>query len=289
MVGAFLRPLAWLPLRWVHALGGVFGWAVYLCAPGYAARMRENLRRSGLCRDEQDFGATLREAVAEAGRSVAELGAIWFRTPGQLQRLVVEVRNFPLVESARAAGRGILFLTPHMGCFEITSLYAGQLMPITVLYRRPRLKWLEPLMVAGRGRGDVALATADLSGVRRLLKALRRGEAVGILPDQVPSRGEGVWAPFFGRPAFTMTLANRLRKASGCATILVFAERLDRGAGYRFHLEPLPDSVEDEAGLNAAIERMIRIRPAQYLWSYNRYKVPRGVAPPGDPAGESVR
>jgi KDO2-lipid IV(A) lauroyltransferase len=285
MLGALLRPLAWLPLRWVHGLGAGVGWLAYVCVRAYSARMRENLRQSRLFEDEEAYRRLLHAAIAEAGRSVLELGVIWFRSPERLRALAVDVRNRALFEAARQAGRGVLFLTPHMGCYEIASLYAGQFMPITVLYRRPRLAWLEPLMIAGRARGGVRLAPADFGGVRRLLRALRRGEAVGLLPDQVPTSGDGVWAPFFGRPAFTMTLANRLREATGCATILVFAERLAAGAGYRLHFNELPDSVHDEAGLNAAIEDIVRASPAQYLWSYNRYKVPRGVPPPDSGPG----
>jgi KDO2-lipid IV(A) lauroyltransferase len=153
-------------------------------------------------------------------------------------------------------------------------------LPLTVLYRPPRSRWLEPLMVRGRQRGRTQLATTDLSGVRRLLKALRRGEAVGMLPDQAPRFGEGVWAPFFGRPAFTMTLSTRLLRTTGCAAFMVFAERLPRGGGYRIHVEPLGEAIVDEADLNRAVERVIRLRPEQYLWGYDRYKVPRDVPPP---------
>jgi len=153
-------------------------------------------------------------------------------------------------------------------------------MPLTVLYRPPRLRWLQPLMIQGRRRGHVDLAATDIAGVRRLFKALRAGNAAGILPDQAPRFGEGAWAEFFGRPALTMTLPNRLRRATGCATFMVFAERLPRGTGYCLHIEALPDALGDELQLNQAVEAMIRLRPEQYLWGYDRYKVPSGVAAP---------
>ena len=184
------------------------------------------------------------------------------------------------IEAAQARGEGIIFLTPHLGCFEISSLYAAQRLPITVLYRPPRLGWLEGVMRSGRERGQVRLAKADVSGVRLLYKALRRGEAIGLLPDQVPSQGEGEWADFFGRPAYTMTLAGRLAQASGAAVLLASAER--QGQGYVIRIEPLPldFSLSVPQQINAALERLIRACPAQYLWSYNRYKVPRGALPP---------
>jgi KDO2-lipid IV(A) lauroyltransferase len=158
--------------------------------------------------------------------------------------------------------------------------FFGQRMPFTVLYRPPRMRWLEPLMILGRRRGQVELAATDFAGVRRLLEALRAGKAPGIVPDQAPRFGEGAWAQFFGRPAPTMTLSNRLRRATGCASLLAFAERLPHGAGFRIHIEPLPDAIGDESQLNQAVEQLIRLRPEQHLWGYDRYKIPSGVAVP---------
>jgi KDO2-lipid IV(A) lauroyltransferase len=180
----------------------------------------------------------------------------------------------------RARGKGIIFLTPHLGCFEISALYGAQRLPLTVLYRPPKQRWLEPLMVAGRRRWQAVVAPATLRGVRMLYRALARGEAVGLLPDQAPGVGEGAWADFFGRPAYTMTLPRRLHERSGAAVIMAFAERLPRGRGYRLHLEELPGHALDEASLNRAIEAQVRRCPAQYLWSYNRYKAPAGAAAP---------
>jgi len=137
-------------------------------------------------------------------------------------------------------------------------------------------------MRSGRERGLARLATADLSGVRLLFKSLKRGEAIGLLPDQVPSQGEGEWVDFFSRPAYTMTLSGRLAQSSGAPVLLVYAERLPHGKGYNLNFEPLPldfsKSVPQQ--INAALERVIAISPAQYLWSYNRYKTPPGVQPP---------
>lgn len=143
-------------------------------------------------------------------------------------------------------------------------------------------------MRSGRERGQAKLAKADMSGVRLLFKALKRGEAIGMLPDQAPSQGEGEWVDFFNRPAYTMTLAGRLAEASGAAVLLVSAERQDTGQGYVIRFEPLALDFEQSVArqINAALERLIRAFPAQYLWSYNRYKVPDGVLPPNT-AGEA--
>lgn len=273
--------LARLPLPALHALGGGLGWLIYWASPSYAARLRENLARAGL----SDV-ALRRAAIGEAGKGVLELPWVWGRDFDQVVASVRQCTGWEEVEAARAEGKGVIFLTPHIGCFEVIALYLAARFPLTSLYRPPRYPWLDRLMHRGRERGQMKLAAADLSGVRLLLKALKRGEAIGILPDQVPGNGEGEWAPFFGRPAYTMTLVGRLAEASGAPLILCVGERLPRGAGYAVHFSTLTleagRSVPQQ--LNGALEAVIRRYPAQYLWSYNRYKVPRGANPP--PAAE---
>ncbi len=116
-----------------------------------------------------------------------------------------------------------------------------------------------------------------------MIRALRAGGTVGLLPDQVPPEGLGVWAPFFGRPAYTMTLAARLALQTGAQVCLAWGERLPRGAGYRVRVsglgEPLPeDAAEAAAAINRAMERLILQCPEQYLWGYARYKAPRKEA-----------
>jgi KDO2-lipid IV(A) lauroyltransferase len=169
-----------------------------------------------------------------------------------------------------------------MGCFEVTAQYAALHMPITVLYRPPKIGWLEPLMREGRNRPNVRLVPADVSGVRAIFRALKGGEAVGFLPDQVPGEGEGDWAEFFGRPAYTMTLAAKLAEREGVSCFIVFGRRLPRGRGYAMHVRPLAEKIEGESAtrrLNRALEELVRECPGQYLWGYNRYKVPKGARP----------
>ena len=275
--------LARLPLPLLHGLGNGLGWLVYLLSPRYRSRIKANLDSSGLGQNQDGF--LRRRAIGEAGKAVLELPAIWLRPVEKLEHLVRGVYGWEYVEQTLAGGKGIIFLSPHLGCYEIASLYYATQRPITVLYRPPRQRWLEPLMRLGRGRANARLATADISGVRTIMKALKRGEAVGILPDQVPSRGEGVWADFFGRPAYTMTLVARLQQATEAQVVLAVAERLSWGRGYILRFRPMTLSLagnaeESARALNASIEDLVREYPAQYLWSYNRYKVPPGVTRP---------
>ena len=280
-----MRLLARVPLSWIHSIGAAIGWIVYLFSPSYAARLRENLLQSGVWRDAAEYQRLLHECIAESGKAGTELMPVWFRPASEARKLVMSVQSLSLVEEAERRGKGIIYLTPHVGCFDIAALWLAQRNPITVLYRPPKIRSLQPLIEVGRGRDSVLLAPASLGGVRRLLKALRRNEAVGILPDQVPGVGEGAWAEFFGRPAFTMTLVGRLVEATGATVIMTAAERLPNGRGYSLDFTLVEDDLSGRQGvrrLNAAIEQRVRRCPAQYLWSYNRYKAPAGAPPPDE-------
>ena len=275
MLRFLMRAIAVLPLPALHAIGALLGWLVYLASPTYRRHLNENLAGAG-------YGdASLRRAaIAAAGKMVTELPAVWFRPRSAVLGLVQRLQGESSIEAARAAGKGIVFLTAHLGCFEVTAQVAAARMPITVLYRPPKQAFLQPLIEQGRAQHNVRLAPASLGGVRELIAALKRGEAVGILPDQVPSAGEGAWAEFFGRPAYTMTLAARLAARADTVTLLAFGERLPRGAGYVVHVRPMPVRHADEPParwLNRALEELIRAKPEQYLWGYNRYKTPRGA------------
>ncbi len=273
-----LGALAHLPLAVLHAVGAFLGWAIYLLSPAYRVHLKANLAQAGIADP-----AVRREAIGHAGKMLLELPALWFRSHEQVAKLVREVHGAAPAYAAREAGKPIVFLTPHMGSFEVTAQYAARHTPITVLYRPPKIGVLEPLMQEGRGRPGVRLAPADVTGVRELFAAIRRAEAVGFLPDQVPSEGEGEWADFFGRPAYTMTLAAKLAERPGIACFLAYARRLPRGRGYDIVIRPFPEKLAGESParhLNRALEALVRECPGQYLWSYNRYKVPRGAPPP---------
>lgn len=272
------RLLSLFPLRLLHGLGGLLGRLVYRLSPTYRRNLRANLAQAGLA------PALCLPAAAETGKQMLELARIWMRPLAEANALVVEVVGQEHVEAARAAGKGIVFLTPHLGCFEITAQYLSSLGDITVLYRAPKSAAAQELILLGRKREQLHLAPADLSGVRSLIKALKKGQMVGMLPDQAPKTGEGVWLKFFGRYAYTMTLAARLTETDA-VSLLTWGERLPGGRGYRIHFlppsRPLEGSTVDRAQqINFEVERLIRDCPAQYLWGYNRYKRPAGAEPP---------
>lgn len=269
-----------LPLWLLQGLGAAMGWVAFAASPIYRRRFLANAAQAGY-----GFGQ-VRAAVAHAGRMVAELPRLWLgATPSY--RLVGEA----CVDQAHAAGRGIVLLTPHLGSFELLAQAVAQRWgathgPITVLYRPARQPWLAKVMETARNRPGMTAVPTTLAGVRQMIKALRRGETVGLLPDQVPPEGQGLWAPFFGRDAYTMTLAVRLAQQTGAAVLLVHAERLSWGRGYVVHMEPMSQPLGDTLEgavlqINQAMEHVIRQCPQQYLWGYGRYKQPRAEAPAG--------
>ena len=211
---------------------------------------------------------------------------MWLRPYDQVLKLVKGTSGWEHIDAARAAGKGVIVIAPHIGCFEIINLYYASQHPFTALYKPPRQPVLEALMLAGRQRGQAKLVPTDLSGVRAQLAALKRHEAIGILPDQVASSGDGVWAPFLGRPAYTPTLTASLQRKTGAAAFFVVAERLSWGRGYHLHVTPVADTYPEDktqaaVRINQGVEAVVRRFPAQYLWSYNRHKRP-GSAPDPD-------
>lgn len=280
MLIRFFRLLSHLPLPVLHGCGAGLGWLVYLIVPAHRRRLDQNLTRAG-------HAALRRQAVAASGRSIMELPFIWCAMPERVLP-TASVENWALVQAALDSGSGVIFLTPHLGCFEIIAQVIAARIPLTALYRPPRQAALKPLMEGARARPNLRLAPANLGGVRTLLKTLKGGGAIGLLPDQVPQSGEGVWADFYGKPAYTMTLPAKLQQMTGATIILSYAERLAHGRGFLVRFVACPPLAADGATtpqqqatvLNRAMEVLIAQCPAQYFWSYNRFKTPAGVLPP---------
>lgn len=277
MLIALLKLLSRLPLRFYRCAGSVVGWCGYFCLRREARRLRENLRTSGICSTEPEYRVLLRQCIRQTGQGVAEWFKAWHMPQAELERLCADCSGWDAVETAQTLRKPIIFLLPHLGSFPVAVRYTGQRLPLTVLHRAPKQSWRKPLVRAGGENAGVAMATTDFKGVEFLLRALKRGEAIAVAPDQAPNAEGGVWANFFGRPAYTMTLVRKLQRATGAALIGGFAERLPRGRGYRLRYFPVATENFDEAALNRAIENMVRCCPSQFIWSYNRYKVPRGA------------
>lgn len=278
---ALLHWLARQPLWFLHTVGAALGWLAYGLSARYRQLLRENATTAGLSTAQR------RASIAEAGRLYAELPRVWLRPPEQPLPDPVIWQGEDLMEAAMGSNAPLIILTPHLGCFEvIAQAYAqrfGPRKPMTALYRPARQAWLSELQLTARTRPHLHSAPANLAGVRQLLRVLREGQTVGLLPDQVPPDGQGVWAPFFGREAYTMTLAARLARQTRATVLALWCERLRRGAGYVIHVGPMAQpwselTLDDEqaaVAVNASMEALIRQCPSQYLWAYDRYKSPR--------------
>lgn len=279
-----LRLLSLLPLPLLHGLGIALGWLIYLAPGRHRARLKNNLLQSGLLATHPRL---LGQVIGETGKGILELAVVWLRPQKKVVQLVKGTPGWEAFAAALQSGQGAVVVAPHIGCWEIINQYIASRQPFTAMYKPAKNAQVDELMRQGRERGQARLVPTDLSGVKALLGALKRGEAIGVLPDQVATLGDGVWAPFFGRWAYTPTMTVRLIQSTGATPFMVYAERLPWGCGFRIHFDPLQaplpkDRAEAAAALNREVERVARKLPAQYMWSYNRYKKPGGVEPAPD-------
>jgi KDO2-lipid IV(A) lauroyltransferase len=220
---------------------------------------------------------------------VGELPKLWMRPRAQSCLGNVRLEGGAHAEQAFAQGRGVIFFGPHCGSFELGPQALAELYgPVTAIYRPARKAWLARLESQARDRQNLTVVPASLSGIRLMHKVLKANQAVAMLTDQVPPEGLGLWAPFFGRPAYTMTLAARLALLTGAALLPVSCERLPRGRGYFLKIWPAlagvhtrgekADLLQAVTRINEAIEAIVLSQPGQYLWGYARYKTPRKEA-----------
>ena len=159
-----LRLVARLPLPLLHGIGAALGWVVYAVSPRYRRMIARNLGIAGL-----DSARMRSEVVSETGRGALEIPAIWLRKHQEVAGLVVEAMGWDHVERGAKLGKGLILLTPHLGCWEISGQYIASRIPITVMYSPPNISSLEPLMLAGRDRGDAMKSVpADMRGVRAM-------------------------------------------------------------------------------------------------------------------------
>lgn len=289
LVVVCLRAVARLPFSWLHRIGALGGRAVFSLSRKTRARILVNVRGARIAGDdEEDVQRFARACAVELGKGVMEILPLWFGRAADMMKTIRLDASWDVVQPMLATGKGVMFLTPHLGGFEVAGQFLAHHMRVTIMYRRPRIAWLDPVLRYARAQGQAQLTTADTRGVRALLKALKRGEAIGLLPDQVPARGHGVMADFFGRPAYTTTLIGKLQQATGAPVVVMCTRRLPGAAGFALTFdvlpEPLPvDDTEAARVLNAFQEGIIRRCPEQYLWSYNRFKAPVGAAPQAGP------
>jgi len=278
MIRLLLRLMSLLPLSVTHALGAGLG-SLFNCFNNQMRHVaRCNIDRCFPGWTPQQRSRLVRESLQETIKAALETGGLWMWTLERVLAEIQKVSGASLLEEAMARGKGVILAAPHLGAWEMAGLYCSRCGPITSLYRPPRIPELDRLIREARERAGATLVRTDASGVRALYKALGRGELVGILPDQDPDRASGVFAPFFGVQANTMTLLSRLAVKTGATVLMIYAERLPKGKGYHLHFQKMDtvsaesDDVQKAACLNRAVEQCVLQQPAQYQWAYKRFK-----------------
>jgi Kdo2-lipid IVA lauroyltransferase/acyltransferase len=277
------RAVAALPLAVCQRAGAVLGWVVYVISASYRRKFQAQWG-AGADWAKRELGIEWsaeqkRAAIAHAGKMSLEALWVWCRPNAQVMRSIV-CTDQTVLENAEATGKGEMYLTPHLGTFEVAARFCAARRPMTALFKPSKLASVNRLFAVARALPGLTMAPADGSGVRKLLKALKAGETIGLLPDQVPPANQGVWTEFFGRPAYSMALPEKLYSATGASMVMTFCERLENGRGWHMHYKTF-EGVPTPQAVNDAMQAWIAHHPEQYLWGYNRYKQPSAVATKG--------
>ncbi len=282
MKAALARALLWcigvLPFGLSQRAGAAIGWLHWALPNRSREHARANIEAGYADRCPAWRRRLLRDSLTAMGRAFAESAWLWHHSGARATRLVREVRGQEHVERARRAGRGIIFATPHIGAWELAGAWVAAGAPLTVLYRPPRIAALDRVIRRGRERLGSKPVPTDGSGIRALHRALRNGEAIGLLPDQQPRSGQGVDAPFMGRAAPTMTLLSRMAARSGAPVLFAAMLRRRDGPGFAMYFWPADPAIADpDPGaaarqINREVERAIRLAPEQYMWNYQRFR-----------------
>ncbi len=250
---------------------------VYFLSPSYRRRLNVNLLSAS---KYSSFKFAPWHVACETGMIFADTLWIWRHPEGAIKKAVIE--NLDNILALSWNGNGLIVLAPHLGGFEIVPRIFAKYTKATVMYRPARKDWINKLMLQSRKHPQMDFVEANLGGVRKMKRALKNGEVIGLLADQVPSAGDGVWARFFNQNAYTTSFPIKLARNSNASTIFVSAERLRFGRGWsiksQLMLEKYPECPTQACNvMNGFFEEMIITKPHQYLWSYNRYKTPLGA------------
>lgn len=280
LAASALKLVGKLPLRWSRRLGWLVG-KITVWTRGDSLRIsRINLALCYPGMDPAERERLARDSVVHTAVTGCEVATIWRQPWSRSEDRIVRVRNQQLLCEEIGDDRGVLVLMPHTGNWEIFGMYLATLGPSTALYAPPKIAALDPVIRAGREATGAQMVPTNVHGVRALLKALKAGGIVMVLPDQEPDMG-GDFAPFFGKPALTMTLAHNLLQRTGCRCVFGFGKRVEEG----FELVFLPAEkaiYSDEtrvslAAMNRGVEACIAEAPEQYQWEYKRFrKQPEG-------------
>ncbi len=278
LVCLLLKIFARLNLGRCQKTGAVIGWLAHILPTRLRRYATTNVQLCLPQLSKKEQNRLIRRCLIETGKTLAEAGPLWFWKSEYLECHIKSVQGENLIRQAMEDGKGVIIAFPHVGAWELLSLFCSRRYPMTTLYRVPRLREMEPIVKQGRERFGARLVPADTGGVRALFESLKRSEVIGILPDQEPPQGKGIFAPFFGIPAYSMTLVSQLARRTGAKVIIGYAKRLPHAAGYDINFRKASEAVYDSSldnsvgALNKDVAHCIREIPEQYQWSYKRFR-----------------
>ncbi len=228
--------------------------------------------------NERERACLARTSISETLKTFFEFPYILMNKSEKLLDKIVHIDGQAYVDAAMSKGRGVLFLSPHLGSWEVLGLKVASEYPLTSMFKPNKFQPINSLLKSAREGGGGKLVPTNRKGVSAILRALKRGEASGILPDQIPDGGSGVeFEPFFGQTAATMTLVSGLIKKTQAEAIGCFARRLPCG-NFEIVYRPVDEDLYDKdpkvsaRGLNKTVESLIEIAPEQYQWIYKRFR-----------------
>jgi KDO2-lipid IV(A) lauroyltransferase len=206
------------------------------------------------------------------------MGKAWIGPIENTLALVTKTRGLEEFRAALASPQGVILLAPHLSNWEVFGFSACDGALSNFMYKPPKIAAMDRLLRETRSRSGVKLAPANRHGVAQLLKALKAGELVGILPDQVPDADGGEYADFYGQTALTMALASRLLQRVDAKVFCGFAKRLPNAEGFELIMLPADPQVYSDdlqasvAGVNRSVELCVNEAVDQYQWEYKRFR-----------------
>ncbi len=261
----------------LHLLGNVVGHFLYVfrCCRYYYTHTNINLCFPTL--SAREINRLTRLSLRETGKLFFEV--IYFLLfPGKFyQNSIRRVIGEEHLLQARAEGRSVILVCPHLGNWEAFNAWLGSY-GACVSYKPLTSKWMDRRVRYCREYNGSRLLSIGNEGLRGMYMELDKGGIVMLSPDQVPEAGGRLMAPFFKVPAWTGTLVPRLAGKKNVRVICGFARRLPRAQGFEIYLNPAPEEIYGQdpmaavAALNRGMEECIRRSPEQYTWEYKRFK-----------------
>jgi len=266
-----------LPYRAAMALGRAIGRLAHFFSKRDKRIADINIKLCLPQLPESERKQVIREHFESLGCTLFETAYVWWSRDEWLRK-IVRVDGVEHLEAARAKGRGALLLSAHFTTLELGAKALALVGPTSLMYLTPQNALIAEMSRRGRAKKAVQAIAADQ--VREVVKNLKSNIAVWYAPDQrFTDKGSAV-VPLFGQPAWSNIGTPRLARMSNTVVLPYFPERLADGSGYvmrilpPFDNYPSDDPIADTARFHALIEAHVRRCPAQYLWTYKRFKSP---------------